>query len=447
MGRSAVATPLQAATTPGDAALSALLVTPTGSIAGEADRELLADCSAAGIPVLGATACDNLVREVVRLGPGLVLCRDATRLPALFEQCELLAKVLPTPLLVFTPDPDPERMAQAVAAGIHVYAVQGYAPARMRALAQLARARFAHEQRLRGRLDDLTHRLEERKLIDRAKAVLMRARGLAEEDAFRVLRTTAMHTNQRIGQVAGHVIEAARSAEAVNLAGRLRMLSQRIVKQCALAAVPVGHGSVRGSAQASAEEVEANLAALASSVPRASFGNLLDAVAGAWRTLHGALGAPPSLAALPALDVLAEDLLLHAGRLTDALESAGLVTRLRVVNVSGRQRMLAQRVAKASLLAALVSARAGAPAETERRQAIVEFQAGLAYLRSAPLGGRETMAALDEAGDAWQRLLVACDQATTPSGQAALDDASETLLAMFDRLTAGYQHSMNVLMG
>ena len=80
----------------------------------------------------------------------------------------------------------------------------------------------------------MSHRFAERKLVDRAKGILMRARQVSEDEAFRVLRAASMHSNQRVGQVSQHVIDAARFAEAVNRAGQLRMLSQRLVKLYAL---------------------------------------------------------------------------------------------------------------------------------------------------------------------------------------------------------------------
>jgi AmiR/NasT family two-component response regulator len=446
----------RAASEPGaDAGLSALLITDTAGLDARDDQALAADCEAAVIHVLGATSCDKLVRDTVRLAPAVLICRDATRHPSFFDQCELLARVAPTPVVAFTGDADPDRIAQAVKAGVHVYVVNGYARARLRALTQLARQRCAHELQARGQLDDLTHRYEERKLVDRAKGILMQARSLSEEDAFRVLRSTSMHTNQRIGRVAGHVIEAARSAEAVNLAGRLRMLSQRLIKQRVLGLGSADPTRSQRLAAESAAQVDASIATLSRTVSRSAFGGLLDAVAATWQALRAALPAARLPEDLAAADALAERLLDESARLTDALESEGLVTRLRVVNVSGRQRMLAQRVAKTSLLGALGPGAHGAGANTARhaaqhaaqQQAIAEFEAGLAYLHGLPLGGRETRAMLLEAGVAWQGLLAARSQADTPAGQAALDDASEVLLAMFDKLTAGYQQSMNVLMG
>ena len=112
---------------------------------------------------------------------------------------------------------------------------QGYAPQRLRPLVHLAQARQAREQELRGALAELSDRFEERKLVDKAKGILMRARQLSEEEAFGLLRTASMHGNQRVGQVSRQVIDTAEVAEAINRAGQLRMLSQRLVKLSALA--------------------------------------------------------------------------------------------------------------------------------------------------------------------------------------------------------------------
>ena len=130
--------------------------------------------------------------------------------------------------------PTRRRSTQALRSGVHAYVVNGYAPARLRPLLQLARARFEREAALRSAHAELAHRFEERKLVDRAKGILMRARQIAEDEAFRLLRRASMQDQQRVGQVSRRVIDAARDAEAVNRAGQLRMLSQRIVKLYAL---------------------------------------------------------------------------------------------------------------------------------------------------------------------------------------------------------------------
>jgi hypothetical protein len=76
----------------------------------------------------------------------------------------------------------------------------------------------------------LRTRMDERKWVDRAKGLLMSARGIGEDEAFGLLRGAAMHANLRLGEVSRSVIEAAQWADAINRAGQLRMLSQRLVR-------------------------------------------------------------------------------------------------------------------------------------------------------------------------------------------------------------------------
>jgi hypothetical protein len=72
---------------------------------------------------------------------------------------------------------------------------------------------------------DSPEHAEERTLVDRAKGILMKAGGLSEDEAFRILRSASQRNQRRVGQVSRRLIDAARAAEAVNRAGQLRMLS------------------------------------------------------------------------------------------------------------------------------------------------------------------------------------------------------------------------------
>src|SRR5690606_35934666 len=101
------------------------------------------------------------------------------------------------------------------------------------------RLRWQRERALRAEAERLRERLEDRKWLDRAKDLLTRTHDLNDDEAFRLLRSTAMHSNLTIGQVSRSVADAARWAEALNRAGQLRMLSQRIVKLVAQRAAGV----------------------------------------------------------------------------------------------------------------------------------------------------------------------------------------------------------------
>jgi len=404
------------------------------------------DLRAVGIHVLGAAACDKLVQEAVRGAPDVVVCWEPHPGEGLLQQLTMLQATLPRPVIVFTTDVQAELIEPALEAGVQVWAVHGYAPQRLRPLVQLAQTRFQRERKLREMLDDVTHRFEERKLVDRAKGILMRARQIPEDEAFRLLRAASMQGKQRVGQVSQQVIEAARDADAVNRAGQLRMLSQRMVKLHALMAagtdVPAARALLAQSLSRTGEQIEH----LQRSLSRATFGDLIDAVAEAFNALKAALSAPPDVAALAQTDALAERFLQHADQLTTALEGAGPLATLHVINVSGRQRMLSQRLAKQALLGALLKAEPARAAHAQAQQTIDAFEQALRELNEAPLSSAEIRARLASADAQWQRMLQGFKAAATPAGRLQLAQASEELLELFEQLTERYERSMQVLM-
>jgi response regulator NasT len=87
--------------------------------------------------------------------------------------------------------------------------VDGLEPARVRSIIDVACARFDEFQKLRGALAAAEDRLVERKLVERAKGLLMQARGLSEEEAYRALRRMAMDRNKRLADVAQAVVDTA----------------------------------------------------------------------------------------------------------------------------------------------------------------------------------------------------------------------------------------------
>jgi hypothetical protein len=131
---------------------------------------------------------------------------------------------------------------------------------------------------------------------------------------------------------------------------------------------------------------------------------------------------------------LAEAVLAQADALVLALQSSGLAPQVAVINVAGRQRMLAQRMAKLALLGA---------GEDALAECAAAFEEGMARLRAAPLSTPEILALLDRGEGAWQELR----GAVAKTSRVKLAAASEELLEIFDRLTQAYQHSMQVLIG
>ncbi|HEY1393368.1 MAG TPA: type IV pili methyl-accepting chemotaxis transducer N-terminal domain-containing protein [Methylibium sp.] len=387
------------------------------------------------------------MRDALRLNPDVVACWEPHPGEALFRALSALQEHGPVPMLVFTSDAEVEAMERAMAVGVQCWVVQGYGLQRLRSLVQLAQVRFKHERELSDTLEALTHRFEERKLVDRAKGILMRASQVSEDEAFRMLRSASMHGNRRVGQVSQQIIDAARYAEAVNRAGQLRMLSQRLVKLQALVCAGVEAEASRALLAQSIERAEGNLTELSKLLSKPTFGDLIDGAWASWRELKKALAAVAQPVDLAALDEAAQRLLTDAERFTAALEAAGLASTLHVINLAGRQRMLSQRVAKLALLSSLLDAGAAQHAKQAAQQATAAFEQALQELALMPLSTPEIRAGLAEASQTWQALLAGGQHANQPQGRVALAAASEALLELFDRLTLLYERSMQGLMG
>jgi response regulator NasT len=104
---------------------------------------------------------------------------------------------------------DSESIRAAVQAGVSAYVVGGLSPERVRPVLEVAIARFNEFQALRRELESAKSSLEERKVIERAKGILMKSRRLAEDEAFRLMRKMAMDRKVRLADVAREVIAAA----------------------------------------------------------------------------------------------------------------------------------------------------------------------------------------------------------------------------------------------
>jgi len=430
--------------------MTSALVFHSGS---QAALPLAADLQAIGIEVLAQEDdCSKLVQGVVRHAPDLVIGEVSAPGDVLFKATQALVDTAPCPVIVFTNDSDAGHIEQALGAGIHAYVVQGYGAQRLRPLIHLAQARFRHGQALQEQLRDVSQRFEERKAVERAKGILMRARQLSDDDAFQILRTASMHSNQRLGQVSQHIIQSARFAEGVNRAGQLRMLSQRLVKLYLLRLAEVQTRAQESLLDDSIQRVDANIALLGKTLSAPTFGDLLAQVEATWQRLKPALKGKPAAAQVAPVDELAERLLQEAERLTSGLESAGSAPPLKVLNMAGRQRMLSQRFAKCALMDLDATARTpvGEAAMTAAQR---DFEAGLAFLNGLPLSTPEIRHTLDAAARAWEQLVAGATHIRRPAGRdrllrlEGLAAASESLLEGFEQLSAHYERSMQMLMG
>jgi AmiR/NasT family two-component response regulator len=405
----------------------------------------------AGVAAQWLAPGPNLVPDALQAAPqALLWLADAYEVDAAVDAAaEVLAAVQSARAVpvawVGGAIPGDAALARLLAVGVH--ALVPDAQADLAAVLRVARARFAHEHALNSALADARARLEERKLVDRAKGILMRGRALSEEQAFSVLRTASMQANERVGQVSERVIEAARHAEAVNRAGQLRMLSQRIVKLAALRAAGVEATDTRTRLEASVERAVQQIDALKRALAESATQPVLGRVSDAWQALCEALRQRPERERLAEFDTLAEALLHEADALTAAVEAQGLTTTLHVVNLCGRQRMLAQRMAKQALLGTLLRGDAANAARAAAVETDNEFRHALQALAELPITTPEIRSALAQAGQLWQQLIGAWPEVDAMGGRRTLARTSEALLELFDELTARYEHSLQVILG
>jgi len=120
-----------------------------------------------------------------------------------------LSRAVRRPIAMFVDRSDRRAIEQAVEAGVSAYVVDGLKKERVKPILDMAVSRFNAFARLTRELEEARSALEERKIVDRAKSILMQSRGLGEPEAYALLRTTAMNQNRRIVDIAQSLITAA----------------------------------------------------------------------------------------------------------------------------------------------------------------------------------------------------------------------------------------------
>ena len=151
----------------------------------------------------------ELLAEVARHAPDIVLIETDSPSRDVLEQLAAVSSTAPRPVVMFTDDDKDDAIRAAVRAGVSAYIVDGVPPGRLDSIMRVAMERFEQEQELRAELQDARARLAERKLVERAKGILMKHRGLDEDAAYTALRSLSMERGIRIGAAAQQVIDVA----------------------------------------------------------------------------------------------------------------------------------------------------------------------------------------------------------------------------------------------
>lgn len=147
-----------------------------------------------------------LPRVVEEQRPDVVIIDTESPSRDTLEHLAVMNETAPRPVLMFSNDRDQQFIRDAVSAGVTAYLVEGLEPARLAPILEVALARFAHEEKLRNKLAQVESELADRKVIDRAKRLLMDRRKMSEQDAYTTLRKRAMDQGMKVSEVARQLI-------------------------------------------------------------------------------------------------------------------------------------------------------------------------------------------------------------------------------------------------
>ena len=148
----------------------------------------------------------ELFGRVAEHKPDVVLIDTESPSRDVLEQLAVMSAAAPRAVVLFTGDAHDATIRAALRAGVSAYIVDGIAPGRLDPIMRVAMERFAADQQLRAELEETKSRLEERKLVERAKGILMKQRGFSEDEAFAALRSHAMDRGIRLGEAARQLI-------------------------------------------------------------------------------------------------------------------------------------------------------------------------------------------------------------------------------------------------
>jgi len=161
-----------------------------------------------GHAILARVACDeDLFPHIEKHNPDIVIANVTAPDAKLLLQLGHLTEAMPKPIVVFSGQCDNDIIEAAVQVGVSAFIVDGFSAQRLQHLLNVAIARHKKFNSLKQELDKTRENLANRKLIEKAKGLIMQQRKCSEDEAYNALRRLAMDRNQKLVDVARNVIE------------------------------------------------------------------------------------------------------------------------------------------------------------------------------------------------------------------------------------------------
>jgi len=151
----------------------------------------------------------ELLQAVEAHRPDIIIIDTDSPSRDVLEHVVMVSRDQPRPIVMFSSDGASDSIRNAVRAGVSAYIVDGLDAGRVKGIVEVAVARFEEYQKLVAELAEANLKLSERKLVDRAKGILMKSRNMTEDEAYNAMRSLAMSRKKRLGEVARMVIDMA----------------------------------------------------------------------------------------------------------------------------------------------------------------------------------------------------------------------------------------------
>ncbi|WP_134500226.1 ANTAR domain-containing response regulator [Microvirga pakistanensis] len=151
----------------------------------------------------------HMLRRLSTIDPDVIIIGLENPSRDVLEQMFQVSKLVSRPVAMFVDQSDESMIQAAVEAGVSAYVVDGLRKERVKAIVDMAISRFKAFDRLQRELAAARNELASRKIIERAKGILMRTRQLSEAEAYALLRQTAMNEKRKLAEIAQSVVTAA----------------------------------------------------------------------------------------------------------------------------------------------------------------------------------------------------------------------------------------------
>jgi len=167
----------------------------------------LRDAGLTDVEVIDTTL--QMLRRLSAVNPDVIIIGLENPSRGVLEQMFQISKLVSRPVAMFVDQSDEDMIQAAIEAGVSAYVVDGLRRERVKAIVDMAVSRFNAFDRLQRELAAARNELASRKIIDRAKGILMKSRYLSEEQAYALLRQTAMNKKRKLADIAQSVVTAA----------------------------------------------------------------------------------------------------------------------------------------------------------------------------------------------------------------------------------------------